>query len=122
MAKRVKLAAALQRSVDHRLDIGPEAGSGVTQVVGVTGGGGDGQRGKGFGVVSRVLSSAIFGAGYYVSFGIVFGAMTVWHLLPVETALGRGCRAGGTAGCDAYARWRAGPSEMRVVPVTVGPG
>jgi len=112
MARKVKLAAALHRTVDPGI---PAAGKGqggapeaaLLRVTAETAGGAGtaSRRGFGFPAVGRVLSSAVYGAGYYTSFGIVFGVMTVWYLLPLDNALGRGLNQGGS---DALERSRAG--------------
>lgn len=120
MTRRVKLATALHRTLDQRGTVPAEEGRGTqnvepSAVVPQAGAAASAppREGLGLGGVGRALSSAVYGVGYYSSFGIVFSAMVLWRLLPLNNALGRGFREGGQAGRATSARVCAGADRER---------
>jgi hypothetical protein len=126
MTRKVRLAAALNRTIDGRRAAGYEgysrrddpAAVPVAQIRVQSGESAD----SGFPPavlkgLGRAFSSVIYGAGYYTSFGVVFGAMAVLHLLPLDNILFEGFRDGGAAGKDAFSRLRAStPGASGQVP------
>lgn len=127
MTKRVKLSAALNRTLDQRAGVsleGDDDGSLSAPVrterhTGANSNASAPRRRSLLAPVGRAMSAAVYGVGYYGSYGIAFSAMTLWHLMPLNNALGRGCRDGGCAGSDAAAHTWSDADDLRPsIPAT----
>ena len=122
MTKRVKLSAALNRTLDQRAGVSLETDDDESALVplrperhtGANSNASAPRRRSLLAPVGRAMSAAVYGVGYYGSYGIAFSAMTLWYLLPLNNALGRGCRDGGGAGRDAAAHiWSDADEDLR---------
>ena len=119
MTKRVKLSAALNRTLDQRAGVSLEADEegnpgAPARMERRTGQASAPRRGSLLSPVGRAMSAAVYGVGYYGSYGIAFSAMTLWYLLPLNNALGRGFRDGGCAGKEAAAHtWSDANEDLR---------
>jgi hypothetical protein len=72
---------------------GPEAGP-----QGAEAAAGTGEEGAGFiPSVGGLIHQGIYSGFYYLSFGVVFGALAVGHLIPSDTAIAEGVRDGADA-------------------------
>jgi hypothetical protein len=51
--------------------------------------------------VGKLVRKSIYGGFYYASYGVVFAALTVAKLLPVDNVVSEGVRDGASAACKA---------------------
>jgi len=54
--------------------------------------------------LGRLLSKSVYGAFYYASYGVVFGALTIAHLVPTNNIIGEGLRDGAKAARQAFSQ------------------
>lgn len=54
--------------------------------------------------LGRLLSSSVYGAFYYASYGVVFSALTIAHLVPTNNIIGEGLRDGAKAARQAFSK------------------
>jgi len=119
MTKRVKLSAALSRTLDQRAGVSLDADddgnpNAPARTERRTGEASAPRRRSLLSPVGRAMSAAVYGVGYYGSYGMAFSAMTLWYLLPLNNALGRGFRDGGCAGKEAAAHtWSDANEDLR---------
>jgi hypothetical protein len=54
--------------------------------------------------LGRLLSKSVYGAFYYGSYGVVFGTLTIAHLVPTNNIIGEGLRDGAKAARVAFSK------------------
>jgi hypothetical protein len=69
-----------------------------------------------FPAIGEYVSKAVYGAFYYVSYGVVFGSLIVAHFIPMDNAMGRGIKDGAVNAENAFRKSAeaAGASETLV--------
>ncbi len=62
------------------------------------------------------ISKAVYGTCYYASYGVVFGALTVAHLIPMNNIMGRAIRDGAADAQQAVEKSEAASPTGESVP------
>lgn len=55
--------------------------------------------------LASVIQRGIYGSFYCLSYGVVFGGLTIGRLVPRDSIAGKGIRAGADAACKDFKEW-----------------
>ena len=67
--------------------------------------------------LGNLLSKTVYGTFYYASYGVVFGALTVAHLIPTDNIMGAGLREGAKAAREAFERRMGSAAQAKEEPL-----
>lgn len=63
--------------------------------------------------LGKLVSKSVYGTFYYASYGVVFGALTVAHLIPTNNLMGAGLRDGAAAARRAFDQQQEAAAQTR---------